>query len=221
MTRHDPRDVTQENQQDSTRQPGTKDMASWKPGSESGEAKNVQPKGDFGVPVGSGPSAERDYVTRNTKRSDPGNAQARSGEDGGDSARTTGAGGTASGDGSCSGGDLDTDIVGIGTGGSGVAAGGPDDDIGAAASDGSSDEFASGPHAQGRNAVPKGHVGGDKRVRGSVVSGDLDASTGADGQSADNLNNPAVGDDAFAGEVTLGEALGEDNPVGPSSDTTE
>src|SRR5436190_13854057 len=121
MTRQDQNDVTRQSQQQSKPQPGSKDMASWKPGSESGEAKNVQPKGDFGVPVGSGPSRERDYVTQNTKRSDPGNAQARSGEDGDDSARTTGAGGTASGEGASSGGDLDTDIVGVGTGGTGIS----------------------------------------------------------------------------------------------------
>jgi hypothetical protein len=194
-------------------------MASWKPGSEASEAKNVEAKGDFGVPVGSGPSLERDYVTQNTKRADPGAAPPRSGEDGGDGRRTTGAGGPATGDGSSSGGDLDPDIIGIGTG-SGIASAGPDDDIGQAETDGSSDQFASGGHATGRNSIPRGHIGGDKRIRGgSTVSRDLDLSTGADGQTSDNVNNPARGDDAFAGEITLGEALGEDNAMGPSSDT--
>jgi len=222
MTRHDPRDVTRENQQDPTRQPGSKDMASWKPGSESAEAKNVGGKGDFGVPAGSGPSRERDYVTENTKRADPGAAVARSGDiDGGDGVRTTGAGGAATGDGSSSGGDIDTDVIGVGSG-TGIAEGGPDDAVDASETDGSSDQFASGGHAESRNAIPRGRVGGDKRVRGgSVVSGDLDFHTGADGQTSDNVNNPARGDDAFAGEVTLGEALGEDNPVGPSSDTND
>jgi len=220
MTRHDPRDVTRENEQDPTRQPGSKDMASWKPGSESADAKNVAAKGDFGVPVGSGPSRERDYVTQNTKRADPGAAVARSGDvDGGDGVRTTGAGGAATGEGSSSGGDIDTDVIGVGTG-TGLAGAGPDEgDIGEAETDGSSDQFASGGHAQGRNAIPRGRVGGDKRVRGSTVSGDLDFHTGADGQTSDNVNNPARGDDAFAGEVTMGEALGEDNPMGASSDS--
>src|SRR5215213_7958399 len=171
MTRQDRKDEVRQDQQDTSRKPGSKDMASWKPGSEAAEAKNVVAKGDFGVPVGSGPSRERDYVTQNTKRSDPGVAQARSGEDGADGARTTGAGGVAAGVGSSSGGDIDTDLIGVGTGGTGVAQAGPDDDdIGAAATDGSSDEFASGPRAQGRNSIPRGRVGGDKRVRGSVVS---------------------------------------------------
>jgi hypothetical protein len=106
----------------------------------------------------------------------------------------------------------------VGTG-TGLAGAGPDEAVGADETDGSSDQFASGGRAQGRNAIPKGHVGGDKRVRGSVVSGDLDYHTGADGQTSDNVNNPARGDDAFAGEVTFGEAIGEDNPSGPSSDT--
>ena len=205
MTRQD-RDVTKQNPQDSTGQPGGKDMASWKPGSESADAKNVAGQGDFGVPVGSGPSLERDYVTQNTKRADPGAAVARSGDlDGGDAARTTGAGGAAVGEGSSSGGDIDTDVVGVGTG-SGLAQAGPDDEanVGAASTDGSSDEFASGPRAQGRNTLPRGHVGGDKRVRGSVVSRDLDFHTGADGETSGNANNPARGDDAFAGEVTIG-----------------
>ena len=204
MTRNDSRNTT-----------GGKDMSSWKPGSESAEAKNVEAKGDFGVPVGSGPSRERDYVTQNTKRADPGAAPARSGEDGGDSARTSGAGGAASGEGSSSGGDIDPDFVGV-AGGSGLSVAGPDANIGQAASDGSSDEFASGGHAQGQNSIPRGRVGGDKRVQGSVVSGDLDYHIGADGQTSDNVNNPARGDDAFAGEVTLGEAHGEDNPMPPA-----
>src|SRR4051812_43878823 len=127
MTRHDPRDVTRENQNDPSRQPGGKDMASWKPGSESSDAKNVAGQGDFCVPAGAGPSRERDYVTQNTKRADPGNAVARSGDlDGGDAARTTGVGGMAGGDGASSGGDLDPDFIGVGTG-AGLAGAGPDD----------------------------------------------------------------------------------------------
>src|SRR5437667_12211410 len=95
MTRQDQRDATRDSQQDRNRQSG-KDMASWKPGSEAEKAKNVEAKGDFGVPVGSGPSRERDYVTQNTKRADPGAAPPRSGaDDGGEGLRTPGAGGFA------------------------------------------------------------------------------------------------------------------------------
>ena len=219
MTRQDQRDATHDSQEDRNRQSG-KDMASWKPGSEAEEAKNVKAKGDFGVPVGSGPSRERDYVTQNTKRADPGAAPPRSGaDDSGEGARTTGVGGFASGDGSSSGGDLDPDIVGVGTGGSGVAEAGPDSRLGRAETDGSSDQFASGGHAKGRK--PAGAPRPRGPVRGGVVSSDLDLSTGADGQTSDNVNNPARGDDSFAGEMTLGEALGEDNPIGSSPDSQE
>ena len=197
-------------------QPGHKDMASWKPGSQAADAKNVTSPGDFGVPVGAGPSLERDYVSENTKASDPGNAQPRSSEFEG--RRTSGAGSNYNGDGSGSGGDLDTDVIGVGTG-SGLSAAGPGEGTGPDDSDGSSDEFASGGHAQGRNQSGVGKIGGGGRVRGgSTVSRDLDLTTGADGQTSDNVNNPARDDDSFAGEVTLGEAEGEDQPVAPASE---
>src|SRR5438309_139294 len=83
-----------------------KDLASWKPGSEGDEAANVVSKGDFGVHVTKASRGERDYVSRNTKLSDPGNAQAWSREDP-DGERSTGAGAHASGPGSASGGDVD------------------------------------------------------------------------------------------------------------------
>src|SRR5712671_6055641 len=79
-----------------------------KVGSDSGAAKGVGGKGDFGVP-------ENDTITRT---SDRGAAQPHAGEGEG---RVAGVGGNASGRGSSSGGDLDTDIIGVGTGGSGVS----------------------------------------------------------------------------------------------------
>jgi hypothetical protein len=62
-------------------------------------------------------------------------------------------GATNSGPGSGSGGDVDTDITGVGFGGAGLAQSGPEDpdSIGAAESDGTSDEFASGSRARGQN----------------------------------------------------------------------
>jgi len=200
-----------------------KDMASWRPGSEADQAKNVKADGDFGVPVGSGPSRDRDYVSENTKRSDPGGAMPRSGEDdGGDAARETGAGANAGGVGSGSGGDLDPDFVGV-AGGSGIAASAPGTRVGADASDGSSDEFASGGHAQGRNQAASeiGKVGGEQRINpGSVMSRADDRSTSPDGEGAASATGGlARGDDSFAGEVSFGEASGEDLPMSPSSDT--
>ena len=80
--------------------------------------------------------------------------------------RVSGVGAPDSGPGSASGGDIDTDIIGVGTG-SGLAQSGPDrlGDIGAAETDGSSDEFASGPPARGEN---QGR--GPDAVRGSTVT---------------------------------------------------
>jgi hypothetical protein len=186
-------------------------MASWKPGSEADQAKNVGGQGDFGVPVGSGPSRDRDYVTENTKMSDPGAAKPRSGEQ--DGVRTSGAGWTADGDGAGSGGDVDTDILGLGTGG-GIAATGPDGAPGPDDSDGTAREFASG--APTRNW--KGPKAG--KVEGSVMSPTDGIAAAPSNQGSDAVTNPAArGDDSFAAEISGGEATGQDLAVSPSSDT--
>ena len=78
MTRQDQRGTIRNSQKDQNPS-SDRDMTSWKPGSEAGEAKNVGAKGDFGVPVGAGRTPERDYVSANTKRSDPGAAPERPG----------------------------------------------------------------------------------------------------------------------------------------------
>ncbi len=206
-----------------------KDITSWKPGSEAEQAKDVAAPGDFGAAMGTGSSRDRDYVNANTKRADRGSTQPASHEHDGD--RSSGAGSTYSGPGSGSGGDVDTDIVGVGFGGSGVAQSGPDEHVGADESDGTSNEFNSPVPkgragevevipAQGRNQSGVGKVGGSRRIReGSVVQRDADVSTGRDAQGADAATNPnARGDDAFAGEVSSGEAAGDDLPISPSSD---
>jgi hypothetical protein len=212
-----------------TKQPARR--AALKPGSNPEDARKVGGERDFGAPAGGERTADRDYASRNTKLSDPGAAQPWDFEH--DGVRDHGAGARDSGPGSASGGDIDPDIVGVGTGGSGIATSGvigrppgPDD------SDGTSDEFASGPHAEGRNQTGVGRVGGAKRVRGTTHSSDLDAHTGGDGQGAAAVTNPIHelgGDvkhaphdslgDAFAGEVSMGEAMGEDNALAPSSDS--
>jgi hypothetical protein len=213
--------MTQDQKQGGQNQGGNdgqaSDMKSWKPGSDPASAKNVGAEGDFGVPVGTGPSRERDYVSGNTKASDPGNAQPRSSEF--DGRRTAGAGSRFSGDGSGSGGDIDPDFIGVGTGGSGVAASGPRGGSGPDDSDGSSNEMASGGPAEGRNQVGVHHVGGDKRVQGTTINRDADFSQTPIGQGADAVTNPALGDDAFAGEVSFGEARGQDLSMPPSQDT--
>jgi len=199
--------MSKQHQRDQSRpsQLESKDMASWKPGSESDRAGEMESNGDFGVHATRSTRAERDYTNRNTKQSDPGNAQPWSRENA-DGDRTAGALGHASGVGSGSGGDVDTDFIGVGTGGSVLSQSGPGSRPGKDDTDGSSDQFASGGRAQGK--VP---TGGD-RFSGSSYTGEPSNNVVQGG--ADNATNPARDDDSFAGEVSSGEARGEDNAMG-------
>ena len=116
-------------------------------------------KGDFGVPADDTRNANR--VSEQTKHRggsiEPprqGDLQPRAGVD----SREAGVGGREAGAGSNSGGDLDPDIVGVGSGGDGLAEGGPDDvnTIGQAESSTDRDDFASGAPARGANQSAKG-----------------------------------------------------------------
>lgn len=206
-----------------------KDMASWRPGGEPEDAKDVGSKGDFGIPAGGGPSPDRDYVSGNTRASDPGAAQPMDYEH--DGVRDHGAGTRDVGPGSGSGGDVDTDVIGVGTGGTGVAQAGPDHRRGPDDTDGTSNEFAGHlPQRRQGDAVIEpatgrgqkeliGKVGGTKRVKGSVVQ-QPDVQSNPDAQGADAATNPAArGDDSFVGEISSGEARGQDLGLPPSSDT--
>jgi hypothetical protein len=168
------------------------------PGSSGEDAKAMGGKGDFGVAEGD--VVERTYTSANTKRADRGGAPAHSGSHG---TRTSGVGGNDSGAGSSSGGDLDTDIIGIGTG-SGVAASGkiheppgPDD------STGTSRDFASGPPAK-RDKITSQPL----RVSGSTVQ---PADDNSSGQGADAASPSQSVNDAFAGEVSSSEASGRND----------
>jgi len=111
-----------------------------------------------------------------------GSRQPRAGVD----SREAGVGGQEAGTGSFSGGDTDTDVTGVGTGGTGVAQSGPDDqaNIAAAETSGGSETFASGPPAEGRNQPARSrrdaqlragtgdtvdHSGGDASTQGAGV----------------------------------------------------
>jgi hypothetical protein len=118
-----------------------------KVGSDPQAAENFAQKHDFGIPSeDAAPDMtvqDRDYPGRPA-----GNKRTRSGASG---RRTVGVGSTEGPDGKGSGGEVDSDIIGVGSGG-GVASdgelnkpSGPDD------SDGSSNEFASGPPAKGEH----------------------------------------------------------------------
>ena len=202
------------------------DMASWKPGSEPDKAKSVASKGDFGIPAGSGPSLDREYTSENTKRSDPGAAQPWDWEH--DGVRDHGAGARDTGPGSASGGDLDPDIVGVGSGGEGIAQSGPDDPPGADDTEDGRLHTSPPPLRQGNAVIEPAHglnqtgvgrVGGSKRVQGSTVQGS-DYASGPPNLGPDAATNPdAQQDDSFASEISAGEALGQDLPMPPASDT--
>jgi hypothetical protein len=208
-----------------------KDMASWKPGSEADQAKDVAGQGDFGVPAGNGPSGDRDYTSANTRASDPGAAHPMDWEH--DGVRDHGAGAADAGPGSNSGGDVDPDLLGFGTGG-GVSISGPDQRKGQDDVDGASGSaaFASPTPprkqgdaivepARGRGQTGIGKVGGNKRVAGSTVNpGGDDITTNGSAQGPDAATNPAArGDDSFTAEISSGEAQGQDLGMSPSSDT--
>lgn len=175
-----------------------------KVGSDSQAARSVGGKGDFGVREND--VVERQYTSANTRASDPGAAHPHAGEDEG---RVAGVGGDAVGVGSSSGGDLDTDIIGVGNGGSGIAASpaneppGPDDATGTSA------DFASGPPTHNRKGPKAGKVEGSTVDR---TGGDVETTAsgrGADAVSSPPRPNPDELDDSFAGEISSGEAAGE------------
>lgn len=89
------------------------DLHDLKPGSSAADAKKVGGSGDFGARADDENRTERDYVSANTKQSDPGHAQALSNEELG-GRRVTGVGGRTGSEGASSGGDIDTDLVGFG-----------------------------------------------------------------------------------------------------------
>ena len=119
-----------------------------KVGSDPSAAENFAEKHDFGIPSeDAAPDMtveDRDFPGRPA-----GNKRTRSGASG---KRTIGVGSTEGPDGKGSGGEVDTDLIGLDGSGGGVSSDGvvgkppgPDD------SDGSSNEFASGPPAKGEN----------------------------------------------------------------------
>ena len=87
----------------------TKNLKDLRAGSSQKDAHELGGQGDFGAGE-SNPTACA-YAPQNTRHADPGAAQPRSDSDG---LRISGAGGNDSGPGSCSGGDLDPDFIGLG-----------------------------------------------------------------------------------------------------------
>lgn len=174
-----------------------------KVGSDPSAAHNLGGKGDFGVRESD--VVGRQYTSANTRASDPGASHPHAGED---QNRVSGVGGDAVGVGSSSGGDLDTDIIGVGTGGSGLAANPATDPPGPDDATGTSKDFASGPPTQNRKGAKFGKVEGSTVDR---TGGDVE--TTASGRGADAVSKPPRPDpdqldDSFEGEISGGEAAG-------------
>jgi hypothetical protein len=189
-----------------TRQAGRETDDTPKVGSDPNAAKQFGGKVDFGAREDD--TIERAYVSANTKASDRGAAQPHAGEAAGHG-RTAGAGGTDVGAGSSSGGDLDTDFVGV-AGGSGLAQAPPRGVPGPDDSDGTVREFASGPPTQNAKGPKAG------KVEGTTIDREGDIETLAEGRGANAISRPARPDpdpmdDAFAGEVSQDEAEGQDS----------
>jgi hypothetical protein len=186
---------------------GPSDKPRGKVGSDSKAAKAIGGQGDFGVSEGD--TVGRNYTSANTRASDRGAAQPHAGE-GED--RTAGVGGQASGAGSSSGGDIDLDVIGVGTGGSGVAATGPRGTSGPDDTTGTAREFDSKPPAKNTKGPKAGKVvGGDTLDH---TGGDVETTAsgrGADAESRPPRGDPDQLDDSFVGEISGGEAAGEDS----------
>jgi hypothetical protein len=183
---------------------GASDASKEKVGSDPKAAAKLGGKGDFGVRESD--TRGREYTSANTRASDPGASQPHAGDDEG---RVAGVGGNASGVGSSSGGDVDPDFVGVGTGGGAVSASGPDERAaGPDEATGTARDFASGPPTKNEKGSKAG------KVEGSTVDntgGDIE--TTASGRGADASSRAPRGDldDSFRGEVSTGEASGQDS----------
>ena len=155
--------------------PGEATSAGDKVGSSDAAAKAVGGKGDFGIPV-------HPDIVRETEGEIVGRpAGSAPGYSGAKGVRTTGVGSLGGEPGHDSGGDIDTDYDGFGTPG-GLSAKPVDESTlnltGADVVDGSSDPFASGKPAAGRNAGIKGSHGASPRFKGDTVDhSGTDAST--------------------------------------------
>jgi hypothetical protein len=155
-----------------------------KVGSDPDAVHKVGGKGDFGHPVVP-QSVER--INEDDPIERPAGSAIGTGDDLG--RRTVGVGARGGGDGNSSGGDLDTDFVGVAGGAGLTQSAGGSVTTGPASTDGSSDEFAGpGGHAKGENALPRGQIGGGMKVRGTTSS-PPDARTGRAGAS-DEMVDP-------------------------------
>jgi hypothetical protein len=181
---------------------------SGKVGTDPKAAKSVGGKGDFGFAAYDAVNRAHDGMIEGRPA---GSAPGYNGDATGDAGvRDTGVGGRGGVPGTDSGGDLDTDIIGFG-GRGGLAAKPPHAGEMTAAneSDGSSDIFASGGHATGRNTIRTGAHGSARRVHGdSTDHSGQDTSTMNPG-SAVTVSSARLNDPGAEGVVSLDESTGD------------
>ena len=186
-----------------TKQTKGRSSSHGKVGSDRSADREVGGKLDFGIPANR--ATEPQPIGGRDKGPEQGTGPMRSGSD---DERTSGVGHAPGRPGAGSGGDLDTEFIGL-DGKGGIAARpasgrtrGPD------ITEGGSAPFASGPPAKGENELPAGtHGVPPEIVIGSTVdrTGE-DASTTGMGGGADDA--APAGDDE--GDLTSGEATGHD-----------
>jgi hypothetical protein len=179
----------------------TRGTSDGKVGSDASAAKHFADKNDFGIPSQdagrfTGAAEEAKYQPEGDHQHDP-----RQAHSGGDGNRDSGVGGVNAGPGSSSGGDVDTDIVGVGIQGSGLSEGGPDERTqGADMTTAGSGKLDAHPHE------PR------VQMRGNTINrSGGDFTTSGESEGAASMSVADAGDDAAAGELSNGEAAGDDN----------
>lgn len=199
---------------------GSKSIADAKPGS---EPTRLNLPHDFGARADD--ATERQYASQSALNQDPGRTQTRSNDESGGT-RQAGAGTTGHGPGAGSGGDIDPDIVGVGTGGRTIAANFPDqrerNAEGPDRTGGSANAFASGKPAKRENQDRRNLTANDNVPRGGTVTYEHDSEPGAlDAGGADSIRTTDASDPyegAAAGELSKGESVG---PADSSSSSAE
>lgn len=190
--------------------PGGKSIADAKPGS---EPTKLNLPHDFGAPADD--ATERAYASQAVLNQDPGRIQQRS-TDETDGVRQGGVMAGGQGAGASSGGDVDTDIIGLGTGRS-LAASIPDKAEQAAdgpdRTGGSAAVFASGKPAPRENQDRTHLTPLDNVPRGGTVTYDRDGEPGnIDAQGVNSIRMSAGDDDPYAdaaqGDISRGDAVG-------------
>jgi hypothetical protein len=138
-----------------------------KVGSDPGAAKHFAEKNDFGIPAKQAKPGQQEVIDGSLDDRPLGTRLPANDPDG---VRDTGVGGPDSGPGSFSGGDVDPDVIGVGSG-TGISAapvGHDEDTSGPDETETGVDNLADGHPAKGENNLPPGTHGASGKVSGTV-----------------------------------------------------